>query len=166
MKRLNLPTQNRLKELFDYDAETGFLTRKVRVKGWLIGSRAGCRDSTKGHRRIHIDGVNYRETNVIWKWVTGQDPVCIIDHKDLVSDNNQWSNLREATISQNTANMRARCDNLLGVKGITARGDRFGAQIKGPSGMIWLGTFDTIEEAKAAHIAKAIEIYGEFARAA
>jgi hypothetical protein len=82
----------------------------------------------------------------------------MIDHRDRDPLNNRIENLRAATRSQNRANSRP--NNKLGVKGVHARGSRFYVM----AGKLYLGTFDSIEEAAAAYKAKAEELHGAFAR--
>jgi hypothetical protein len=93
--------------------------------------------------------------------MTGEWPEHEIDHEDLNKINNKWKNLRQATGSQNKANIRAQANNKLGVKGVIQRPyNRFEVNLKRK----YIGTFDTIEEASKAYEAAAKEYYGEFTR--
>lgn len=49
--------------------------------------------------------------------VTGNEPVALIDHRDRNPQNNIFSNLREATNSQNTSNSALNVKNTTGFKG-------------------------------------------------
>lgn len=88
----------------------------------------------------------------------------IVDHCDLNPLNNQRSNLRLATQSQNRANARAGKNNVLGVKGVSKVKNRYKAQIKVQKKSIYLGSFLTLEEAHTAYITAAKKYFGEFAR--
>lgn len=89
-----------------------------------------------------------------------------VDHRDSNGLNNQRSNLRSATASQNLANSRIRRDNTSGYKGVylNKRVQRWVAQITVNGKTRGLGYFATAEEAAARYDIAAIEAWGEFAR--
>ena len=85
-----------------------------------------------------------------------------IDHKPL---NNQRSNLRSATGSQNSHNRWPQSNSKTGVKGVCfekARG-KYRARIEVEGKLYSLGCFDTILEAEAVVVSKRKELMGEFA---
>ena len=166
-------TQERLKELLHYDPDTGVFRWRVDVitgKGRAIvrvGDVAGTfaqRLHTK-YRVISVDNRHIYSHRAAFLYMIGNVPK-IIDHKDCDGSNNSWSNLREATKSQNNANARTQKNNKIGVKGVMRdrHGKKWVAQIKPWGKSIHLGTFDTIKEAKEAYRAASMRIYGEFAR--
>lgn len=88
-----------------------------------------------------------------------------IDHIDHNSLNNQRSNLRFATGSQNSHNRGPQSNNTTGVKGVwfhKQRG-RYVAEITVEGQKYYLGLFDTVPEAEKIVIAKREELVGEFA---
>lgn len=86
------------------------------------------------------------------------------DHIDGNGLNNQRSNVRPATPSQNGANRpRPNRNNTLGFRGIKRNGSGWSAQIRILGKRTHLGTFRTPEEAARAYDAKAIEAWGSFA---
>lgn len=97
-----------------------------------------------------------------WLYVTGEYPSCIVDHVNMVKNDNRYANLRLASKSQNGANSRAR-----GSSGI--KGAYWSKQIKrwySRIGRRYLGTFDTPEQAHEAYVRAASQEFQEFARAA
>lgn len=106
-----LPSQFRLKQLLDYDAATGVFTWKVNRHGPAkAGTRAGT--ERQGYRHISVSGVKQSEHRWAFLWMTGQIPSSI-DHRDGEGTNNRWSNLREATHSENMVNFRRERKNNL-----------------------------------------------------
>lgn len=151
------PSVERLCEEFVYDPETGVLTRRK------SGKVAGCLDVDSGYVRVRVDNVLMRAHRVIFAMVTGKWPELDIDHEDRNRSNNRWLNLREANDEQNNANSVR--SNAVGLKGVYRMKGKFQAQIQSCGHRINLGTYVTPEEAHAAYAAKAIELFGEFARA-
>lgn len=160
-----LPSTERLRELFIYNEKTGILTRRITVNNCKAkkGDVAGW---GKRYLQVEIDEKKYLVHRVIWKMVTGEEPN-LIDHWDLDKLNNRWVNLRDGTKTQNQGNRTARKDNALGHKGIHWDDERkkFVAQL-GRSGERWMRRFDSLDEAKAAHLSKSVEWYGPYARVA
>lgn len=159
-------TQERLRALLNYDPETGLFTYKVTRGPMKAGTTAGTKEPMWGHIRIIIARKHYFAHRLAWLWMTGEWPAAQIDHANLVSDDNRWTNLRAATGTQNRANTRTHKNNLVGVKGVRRSRQKWRAQIAINRTTINVGTFDTKEQAAAAYAAKARELYGEFARAA
>lgn len=87
-----------------------------------------------------------------------------IDHKDRNPLNNQRSNLRSATGSQNRHNCGLPSTNTTGVKGVwfDRKTGKYRAQIRVKGERFSLGYFDTLEEAAAAVQHKREELMGEF----
>lgn len=88
-----------------------------------------------------------------------------IDHRDRNPLNNQRSNLREATGSQNGHNRGSPKKSVTGVKGIDLHkaSGKYRARIGYQMQRYSLGYFDTIEEAATVVRKKREELVGEFA---
>jgi len=133
----------------------------VRWNNRYAGKMAGSAD-TKGHIQITLDNQRYGAHRLAWVLITGQWPALEIDHANGQKADNRWSNLREATPSQNRANRPAPRTSKSGIKGV-----RFNAKNGKWEATICinkrLGTFDTPDEAIAAYDRAAAEIHGEFA---
>jgi hypothetical protein len=159
-------SHDRLKELLSYDPETGIFRWVVSTNNFIkVGAPAG-NVTASGYVNIQIDGKDYRAHNLAWLYMTGEWPRLEIDHRDVDSANNAWSNLREATRTQQGVNQRTRKDNKLGVKGVCPYrdGKRYVAQIRIGGKTKHLGLFQTIQEAASAYERAAIDAWGEFAR--
>jgi hypothetical protein len=151
-------TQERLRDRLDYDPATGIFTWK---KGSRIGWEAGSLN-LDGARQIQVDNRVYMASHLAFLWMEGYLPK-EVDHRDRQRDNNRWGNLREATRSQNCVNRhgrRIRHHDL--PRGVYRVGGAIIAKIVVNKERVYLGSFQTIEEAKQAYDAAASNHHGEF----
>lgn len=134
-----LPTQEAIKQLLDYDPETGYLTWKETRRFRKKGARAGCVDSL-GYRVICMAGNSgYKAHRLIWKFVTGEEPQGTVDHINGDKDDNRFENLRLADMSQQNWNKST--------KGYWRKGKKFQVRIKKHNRVVFDKTFATEEEA-------------------
>ena len=158
-------TQHLLKDLLDYSQETGMFAWKVRVANCIqIGDIAGC-DDGNGYTIIRIRNRLYRAHRLAWLYFYGEWPKQEIDHINGSRSDNRISNLREADRSDNTSNRKTLRNGLKGVS-FFKRDKKWMAQISKYGKRIYLGMFDTEQEAHDAYMCSAKQIHGEFARAA
>jgi hypothetical protein len=154
-------TVERLREVLDYDAETGVLTwRTARGSRAPTGKPAGSPNG-QGYVVIKIDNRRFLAHRLAWALVHLEFPDRQVDHVNGTRDDNRLSNLRLATNAENQRNRRGKAS---GLKGITARRGGYQAQICINGQRIWLGDYPTSELAHAAYEQAAVEHYGEFAR--
>lgn len=145
-------TQEKLKELFDYNPKTGDFTRKVsnsnRVK---IGDIAGCLHH-KGYLNISINGKTYQSHRLAFLYMEGYFPENGIDHIDRNKINNSWNNLREVSQSCNMRNQKININNKSGITGVCWHkgGKKLMAHIKIQKQKIHLGLFDNLTDAAKA----------------
>jgi hypothetical protein len=90
----------------------------------------------------------------------------VVDHRNRVGSNNTRSNLRFVTVSQNHVN-RMKVPNQTGFRGVKFLKGRvlkkpYQARIKINKKYIYLGYFETPEEAHQAYLSKRSEHYGDF----
>ena len=159
-------TGERLREVLDYNSETGvFRWRVVACRRMRAGDVAGS-ISSNGYRTITIDYTHYKASRLAWLYVTCEWPAAGIDHVNLDRADDRFCNLRHATQSENMANTRAYANNSSGFKGVhwdPAR-SKWRAQIKANGERIHLGSFHIQEDAAAAYAAAAAQYFGEYAR--
>lgn len=145
-----LPTQERLKELFDYDAETGvfkwLVDKKPRGKA---GEVAGCY-AEGDYLRLSVDGKLCLGHQMAWLWAHGTVPP-MIDHIDGDKHNNALSNLRAANHKRNAQNMKRAATNKSGCTGVSwdKRRGKWRATIVVDQRHRELGRFDNLDEAVA-----------------
>lgn len=155
-------TQEALRAFFDYDQLSGVLTYKI-GKGArrVAGARAGS-VSKDGYRLVKFDGVTIMACHIIWCWMTGKWPENEVDHKNLVRHDDRWENLREASRAQNCSNRRKKV-SAYGYRGVRKNKNRFMARIGVEGKYLYLGTYDTAEEAARAYDVGAVKHHQEFA---
>ena len=156
----------RLRELLNYDPETGRFTWRVNGNnGIRKGAIAGCLDQTSGRFRICIDRKLHHASRLAVLWMTGEYPPQNVDHANCNPADNRWINLRPASQSQNLGNMRRPKHNTSGYKGVTWQAGKYIAKLGRRNFYLYLGRFDRAEDAHAAYVAAAKKYFGEFARA-
>jgi hypothetical protein len=155
-------TQVIVRELFDYDPDTGKLSWKKGSYAWIRrpDAHAGTVNN-KGYRHVKINGFGYMVHRVIWLYMTGKMPEQV-DHIDRDKFNNKWLNLREGETWQNCHNQGNRINNTSGFKGVQQSGDKFVALISVKVKRIYLGKFLTAEEAFEAYKQASFKYAGAF----
>lgn len=171
----NLPDQDTLKELLNYDPDTGQLTWKARSERWFSSKRAAAIWNTRfpgkpalstvgndGRRQGYLLWQMTKAHRVIWKMVHGTEPQ-IIDHIDGDPGNNRLANLRNVSHAVNMRNARIRPDNKSGVPGVhfDKSRQRYLAYVDIDGKRKNIGRFKTFEEAVEARRAAAKDFFHE-----
>lgn len=136
--------------------------------------RLGMVAGTTSRRYIRIKVPGYKQIGahrLAWIYVHGLTiGGAEVDHKDCNPSNNAIDNLRLATSVEQKRNKRVQSNNKAGLKGAyyhaCRAGKKWRSQIKVGEDLIFLGYFQTAEEAHAAYGEAAAKHFGEFARSA
>ena len=165
-------THDRLQELVTYHPETGEFTRNTSTtacgvfyaKDSVLGTRPNQKGRAGRYCQIKLENVIYKAHNLAFFYMLGKWPKEELDHIDRNGNNNAWSNLREATVSQNRFNMPAYSSNTSGQKGVNLHvtSGMWQARASLEGKRHFLGVFKTQEEAIAARIAFTKIHHGEF----
>ena len=156
-----------VKELLQYNHDTGIFIWAAPHRKVRIGDIAGT-ITTNGYRVITIDRIRYRAHRLARFYMTGEWPENDIDHINRDRDDNRFANLRLATRSENHANRGMRIDNTSGLKGVHWHKQRqkWTAHIKHNGKTVYLGLFESKDEAYKAYCDAANAHFGTFARLA
>ena len=156
-------TQEELKELLNYDAETGIFTRKVKRRG--IGANVGDvvgSIKTDGYVVFKIKGKIYKAHRIAWLYVYGKYPKNEIDHINLIKSDNRIENLREASRSQNMQNIHnAGKSSTSGFRGVDYRKcmGLYEARIQANGKRHFLGYYGSAKEAHDAYVKAKKELH-------
>lgn len=132
--------------------------------GWLSAQKWHAARRGRIFYAMRNEVIRGKRTKVLMhRLITG---FALTDHVDCDGLNNQRSNLRAATHSQNHHNVDMISSNSSGVKGIhwDACRCRWVAKIKVMGRTLHVGRFLDLDDAAIALRARRLEIFGEFAR--
>lgn len=141
-----------------YDPETG---KFYGAKGTEVGSV----NKKSGYVYVHAERKHMLAHRVAWRVFYGVWPKDQLDHINGDRGDNRIANLREATRSQNMANSAGRRSGLKGIIIQRKPGlkKKFGAALRKDGKNYFFGNYETEEEAHAAYVKAARELFGEFA---
>jgi HNH endonuclease len=165
VKPKSLPAQGVLLNWFRYEPYTGKLFWRIKPsRRHEAGMEAGWADRN-GALMVNFDYSHYYIHRIIWKMLHNEEPP-MIDHKDGQPWNNREDNLRAANDNLNQRNRKLlKRPKSVAFKGVYKPRNRnfWIAQIKKNGVHHYLGSFASAEEAHAAYLIKARELFGEFA---
>ena len=153
-KKATMLTVERLREMLDYDPESGVFVWKVSTSNRApVGSSAGT-DHGNGYRVIAIDHCTHYAHHLAWLFIYGEYPNQEMDHIDGNRSNNKISNLRHGTHAQNMQNLSLRATNKSGMTGVSwlKNYGKWEAYITVNYKKINLGYYDDLQEAGAAYL--------------
>ncbi len=163
-------TAELVRQLLDYDLETGILRWKMRTpdmfaetaqrtaihncNAWNAknaGKQIVC--LAQGYIKFAIFENGFLAHRVIWLWMTGEWPPDDIDHKNGNRSDNRWYNLRLATRSENNENRNGKGKGRSGFIGVLwdEHLKKYRARINKNGKSIYLGCFINPEDASRAY---------------
>lgn len=165
MAKREYPSFEELNELLSYNPETGdFFWKKSVGKNIRKGDRSG-KPIPCHYSQIGIKDKVYYSHRLAWVLTYKEQPPQYIDHINGDKNDNRIANLRSATNSQNMTNRGKNKTTDSGLKGAyyhKKTGKYFSSICKNYKTM-YLGLFNTKEEAHAAYCEAAKKLHGDFA---
>jgi hypothetical protein len=159
------PDPSTLRQLFNYNPETGELSWKIKRGKCFPGKVITCRND-KGYVLVRLNDRNYRVHRIIWAMVYDKWPEFEIDHINGIRDDNKIDNLREATRAQNMKNLVTPVTNKTGFKGVSwhKAAQKWQAHIRADGINYYLGIFDNPEDAHKAYVEASQKMHGIFGK--
>ena len=160
MKKYNTAvSREEVQALLWYDPTTGLFMHKVNGHKRKAGAVTGRLD-TKGYVRIRLLGYEFKAHSLAWLLTYGMWPQAEIDHINGCPSDNRIMNLRDVSVAENGWNRKnAMRNNQSGLLGVSTAGTKFHAQITAAGAHVFLGAFDTPEEARAAYLVAKSEMH-------
>lgn len=162
---MSLPDQEYLHECFNYNPDTGCLIWKKRpdyhfenehakmcINNRHAGKLAGSIPTKSSQSHVRIKGRYYSVKKIIWKLVTGEDPMWHLTFKDGNESNLIFSNIVPKTETPIYST---------GYKWVTKVKNKFIATVTHDYTRHYIGSFDTAEKAYEASLRKRKELNNE-----
>ena len=141
-------TQERLKELLEYDPETGKFTNRVRRNNQVMGKESGT-TTFYGYREVGLDDRAYKMHRLAFLYMDGYLPENDVDHINRIKDDNRWENLRHVSRSCNMKNKGLISSNTSGINGVSrdTKAERWIVQLIDNGEKFWIGSFKIFNDA-------------------
>lgn len=164
-KRKRSISQEKLRELLDYDSCTGIFTWRLNLGARAVfGGIPGTVDRG-GYLKITVNRQAFMAHRLAWIYVYGGDiSTSEIDHINGDRLDNRIENLRLANRNENSWNQKIKASNTSGVKGVSwdKPAKKWRAQCMLNGVKYFLGRFNSISDAEMAVISFREKFHGEF----
>jgi len=149
----NGPTSDDIKKVIRYEPDTGHFYRLQAISPRSsIGDRADI-DKGGGYRSVRCLGSRYSAHRLAWVIFYGKWPDGEIDHINHDPSDNRIVNLRDVSKSINQQNLSGpQKNNKAGFLGVWKNKKRWGSRIRSEGKDIFLGNFDTPQQAHEAYL--------------
>ena len=150
-----LPPAERLRELLDYNPQTGALRWRISRHGRQVGQTAGYTKLSYGwyeHCSVTVDGLRFPAARLIWKLMTGEEPVGRVEHLNRNRRDMRWKNLAlQRPDPDGALRFNRSPSGVSGFRGVYRSRKRWIARLRGADKQLHtIGMFDTKEEAARA----------------
>lgn len=139
-------THERLREILEYNPETGIFRWKKPKYGRRKNKIAGCKNHN-GYIMITHKGKKYQAHRLAFLYMGGYMPENIVDHIDRDPSNNKWDNLREVSHQCNMRNRTHNFNSTSGITGVVWRNYAWVAQIVVNREYKYLGIYKNFDDA-------------------
>lgn len=156
------PTHAELLAIIHYNPETGRFTH-LRTSGKAKKGAIAGNIAPNGYWQLRVFNKLFAASRLAWFYMTGEWPRETIDHINGIRTDDRWSNLRLASKTENNWNTGPMSNCKSGLKGAwrCKSTGRWLSMLEVNRKRIWLGRFDTAEEAHKAWIEAASKIRGK-----
>jgi hypothetical protein len=141
-------TQSELKEVLNYDPNTGIFTWKQKTSNRIkVGAIAGNLHNC-GYIELKVKGNRILAHRLAWLYEHGKLP-SLIDHINGDKKDNRICNLRQASFAENAYNSKIRVDNKSGIRCVCWDNKRqsWGVRIKLEGKLKYFGNYKDLNEA-------------------
>lgn len=154
-------TAQRVRELFEYNPETGLLIHRSNRHWRVVAGSSPTGKMRSGYVRVAVDRNMCLVHRIAWLHYYGKSPEFQIDHINGDKSDNRIANLRDVPPVVNNENRRvAQRRSKTGVLGVSPRYGKFVAALQAKGVFMYLGLFDSVEEASAAYVSAKRALHG------
>lgn len=163
MNKEDALTAERLREVLNFDPQTGVFTRRTKTTRSPVGEVVGSMHH-KGYLRMSVDGRIYWAHRLAWLHEKGEWPNGALDHINRIRTDNRIANLREASSAENNCNVTIPKTNTSGVKGVSWNEEcrKWRVKVVMNRKPYYGGMFSCIEDANQVVTALRAKLHGAF----